>query len=462
MKIPHFVIIKVILVLIMTACLAEPALSSSSGTQSGETQELTLSLAVSMAMQNNPLLRAAQYGREIADAQVEEAQAGRWPMLQFSETFTRSNNPVFAFGSLLEQGHFEPSNFDIISLNNPDPLNNFRTALNLRVPIFDQLASGTRIAQARIGQEQADHRNDLFRQQVRMEVVRTYYGVLVAQARKEVTAEAVKMSEADGKRIRDRFNTGIIVQSDLLAAEVQIADFRQQQIQAEGELVTAYAALNTALGLPVSTPQDISGVLAEKTFSVGDLEELLRSALFNRPDYSHAVSGVRSSEESVRGAWGQYLPRVDFFTSYGISGRDLSSGSSDYMVGAGLTYNIFDLGRSGKLDQARASQSMAIAEQEHLANQIRFEVMRAYQQFISAQGRVKVAGGTVDQAQEVLRIVQDRYQTGMTTITEVLRAQTTLVRTRLNLLAARYEKFIGYAQLLLSCGQLIDIQEFES
>jgi hypothetical protein len=40
---------------------------------------------------------------------------------------------------------------------------------------------------------------------------------------------------------------------------VQSAEFRQEQIQRIGELATAEAALNTALGLSVDTPQRLSG-----------------------------------------------------------------------------------------------------------------------------------------------------------------------------------------------------------
>jgi outer membrane protein TolC len=462
MKDLRFLTTRILLALVVTVCFPYPADSTSPDPQPDDSRELTLPLAVDLALRNHPWLRAAQSGREIIDAQLEEAKGSRWPTLQFSETFTYSNNPVFVFGSLLEQGRFGPSNFEINNLNNPDPLNNFRTALNLRIPVFDQLESVTRIEQARIGQEQAEHHKEMVRQQLRLEVIRAYYGVIVAERKREVTEEAVKLAESDGKRIRDLFNTGLVVQSDLLSAEVQIADFRQQRIQAEGDLITAYAALSTVLGLPFSSALKVSGDLKEKIFPLAGQEEFLRLALLHRPDYARAAGGVRATEEKVRGAWGQYLPRVDIFSTYGISGKDLVSGSSDYAVGAGLTYNIFELGREGKLDQARAARSVAVAEQERLANQIRFEVTRSYQQVLSARERVKVAEGTVAQAQEVMRIVGDRYQAGLTTITEVLRAQTTLVRTRLNLLFSRYEYFVGYANLLMAAGRLTDVQPFSS
>ena len=441
------------------AMTPSPALVSS---QPDREETLTLDQAVDWALRNHPLVRAAVSGREVVEAQLREAQAGYWPLFQFSEIFTYSNNPVFVFGSLLEQSRFGPQNFNIDSLNNPSPITNFRTALILKVPIFSQLETQTRVDQARIGQEQAEKQQDQVKQQVRLEVIRNYYGVLVAEGKREVAAEAVKMVEAEVGRIRNFYETGMVVQADLLAAEVQLSEFRQQEIEASGEVVTMYAALNTALGLPIQPPQKVGGRLAEKNFALPGVEDLLQAALARRPDYARAALAVRAQEKRVRGAWGQYLPKVDVFSTYGVSGRDLTSGSSDYALGAGLTYNFFDQSRSARLDQARAAQLMASAEQEHLSNQIRLEVVRAYQQYVSARERLTLAAKVVAQAKEALRIVQDRYQEGLTTITEVLWAQTAFVRTRQNLLGARYDYYLGYAQVLIVSGQLTDVQPFVS
>jgi outer membrane protein len=423
---------------------------------------LTLPLAVELALRANPLVRATASGRKIAEAQLEEARAGRYPVLQVHETFTGSNNPVFVFGSRLEQGRFTQQNFALRALNQPDSLANFRTGITLKLPLFDQRQSGTRIAQARLQQQQADAQTNLVEQQIRFEVLRAYYGVLVAQARQEVADEAVKLAEADVKRSRDRVEAGSIVQSDLLAAEVQLAEFRQQQIQAAGEIVTALAALNTALGLPTHTPQQVRGALVEKTFELASQEEWLRLALLHRPEYARAGLALRSTEEQVRGARGEFLPQLDLFTSVGLSSHNLTRGSSDYTVGASLTFNLFDAGRRARLDQARAAANLAAAEQEHLVNQIRLEVVRAYQQYIVARERLAVAARVISHATEALRIVQDRYHEGLTTITEVLRAETALVRARLNVVAARYDHYVGYASILLASGRLTDVQPFVS
>ncbi len=431
--------------------------------QAGAPEELTLPLAVEIALRTNPLMRATAAGRQIADAQAQEAKAERFPLVQLSETWINGNNPVFVFGSLLEQGRFAQRNFDLRSLNNPDPLNNFRFGVTIKLPLFDGRQTSTRVAVTKLNQKQADTQTDQMAQRIRFETLKAYYGVLLAQTKKEVADEAVRLAEADVKRSGDRVETGTTVSSDLLSAEAQLAEFHQQRIQATGEIVIARAALNTALGLPVDAPQNVSGRLVDKTFNVVSQEGLMRMALDHRPDFSRASLAGESRREQLKGARSEFLPRVDVFANAGVSANKwIYDGSGDYLIGASVTFNLFDAGRKARIAQARAAAELAASEQEHLANQIRLEVVRAYQEYVSARERLLVAERVISHANEALRIVQDRYHEGLTTITEVLRAETALVRARLNLLAARYDHYVGYANVLLATGRLTDVEPFTS
>ncbi len=455
MKIVSFVLGIVLL----AGSLSKVGLAQNDATQTGP---LSLSRAVEIALQRNPATKVTAAGRAMADAELREARTGRFPLLQASENFTASNNPVFVFGSLLEQGRFTTKNFDLNSLNHPSSLSNFRSAVTLQVPIFDQRLTETRVKQARIKTGQADLQADRVEQQLRFEVVRSYYGLLLAQARLNVADEAVKTAEADVKRARDMFESGLVVHSDLLAAEVQLSEFRQQKIQANGEVVTAIAALNTALGLPTESSQQLSGQLSEKNFTVESIEALRAQALQNRADYQIAILSTHASAAQVRGARGEWLPRVDAFVTAGASSHYFAGGSGDYAAGASVTFNVFDAGRKARIDQAHAAESMANAQAEQLANQIRFEVVRTFQQYVSARERLAVVAQVEAQATETLRIVQDRYHAGLTTITELLRAETALVRARSDVLNARYDQYVGYANVMLAIGQLKDVAAFGS
>jgi outer membrane protein len=423
---------------------------------------LTLVDAVEIALRRNPLTRATSGGRQLADADLSEARSHRLPTLEATGSLIRSNNPVFVFGSLLEQGRFGPANFAIDSLNHPDAINNFRSSLTLRFPVSDQRETQTRIATARIQQQQAEQQTSLVEQRIRFEVVKSYYGVLLSRAKVRVAEEAVKTAEADVKRARDLVETGLVVQSDLLAARVQLSQFRQQQIQMTGELATALAALNVALGLPVETPQEPLGELVDRRFTIDRVEVLSSQALQSRPDYQRALLSSKATTAQLHGARGEWLPRVDAFVTAGRSSEHFTNGSGDYAAGATVSFNLFDAGRNSRIARACAAQSIANAEQEQLANQIRFEVVRAYQQYVAARERLEVVVEVSAQASETLRIVQDRYHAGITTITELLHAETALVQARSDSLAARYDQYLSYANVLLATGQLNDVRVFGS
>jgi outer membrane protein len=423
---------------------------------------LTLTEAVEIGLQANPLTRVAAAQRQLAAAQFAEAQAARLPVLQASENFTGGNNPVFVFGSLLEQGRFGPANFDIRALNQPQFLGNVRSSLTLRWTIFDRWQRQSRLQQARIGQAQADRQTEVIAQQIRFTVLRAFYDLLLAQANVQVADEAIRTAEADVKRTRELVEGGMVVSADLLAAQVQLAEFRQQKIQFTSDVATGRAAINTALGRPANTPLDISGQLSDREFTVASEDDLIQQALLHRPEYERAKLAVDSSEQRLREAKGQRLPRVDAFASVGVSGRSPVTGSSDYTVGTAVSIDLFDAGRRARVDQASAVGAEARAQQEQLGNQIGLEVVRAYQQFLAARERLVVANAATDQAREALRVVQDRYRAGLTTVTEVLRAETALVRAQTNVLASRHAYYLSYASILLTTGQMNDVHAFVS
>jgi outer membrane protein TolC len=228
------------------------------------TNELSLSQAVEAAIKNQPLMQAAQLGIDLADARISEARKGHLPSLQIAQRVSRSNNPVFVFGSLLEQGRFGPQNFALTSLNNPDPLMNVRTAVLANLPAFDGMKTSARVDQANIVRDQAVFSKTLAEQRIRFEVLRQYFGVLVAMANRQVAGDAVRLAESDLNRTTDRLDAGLAVESDRLAAQVQLAEFTQQRIASEGTVATALISLNVAEWFSAGKPIQPDGHARKK------------------------------------------------------------------------------------------------------------------------------------------------------------------------------------------------------
>lgn len=421
---------------------------------------LTLDEAVTLALTENPRIRMASSGEAVAVARLRQAQSTWLPQVGVSETFTRGDNPVYVFGTLLEQGNFGPENFDPNFLNNPPELDNYRLAVTARLPVFDQLRRWSTISIAGTGVDQAKLQTEAARQMLRSYTVRAYYGVLVAEAREQVAAEAVKAAEAGTESIRSRFETGLVVESDLLAAEVQLSNFREQLIAAQGDKAVAYKSLANVVGIPSDTPLHVNADLTPPSFPDTPYAELLAAGMEKRPDVQIASLGRKQAALGSRIAKGQFLPRVDTFANWGQSGETISDQNDDMVVGVSVSWNLLEPGRAYRVSEARALELGAEASVDQVKNDAELDILAAHSRYMTAKQRLIVGEAAAAQAAEAARIVHDRYDAGLTTITEVLRADTTAVGARLARLAANYEYMTGYAELLRATGQFESIAPF--
>jgi len=423
-------------------------------------QPVTLDQAVAAALSTHPQILQSKAGIETAASRIQQQTSSRLPKVQISELITHGNNPAYVFGSLLEQGRFGSDSFAIPALNNPAALTNLRSAITTSVSIFDGHRTAAQIDAARESRNQAELSLHLTEQSVRFEVIRAYYGLLVARSARSVTDQAVRTAESNVQRVQDRLRVGLVVDSDLLSAQVELANLRRQQIQAQGDIVTVEAALNTWMNVSVDASPQISGTLTDKTFQIDSQEVLIQRAMEHRPDYAVASSIVRAAEDRVREAKADALPNVRAFADIGFSSPNLTSGSSDYTFGANVTFDLFSAERKARSNEARSTQSSARAQQSERENQVRLDVVRAVQQFRTAEQQLDVARSSVEQAREALRIIQDRYDLGLTTITDLLRAQTEFVRAQMGVLESRHAYVVGYAAVLLATGELTDVRSF--
>ncbi len=421
---------------------------------------LTLRQAAAEALSRNLQITAATSEVDAARARLNEARATWLPVVDASANSSRSDNPVFVFASLLEQGRFAPQYFDPNFLNNPPIFRNDRLTLTVKYALFDQMRRYDMTKQAGHGVTRARTAAEETRQQILSEVIARFYGLTVAEQRRAVAAEAVRAAEAAAKATRDRAEQGLVVESDRLAAEVQLAQLRQQEIADAGEVDIARAALAMTLHRPLMERIVVESALPEKTFALMDLAAATEQALATRGEVASAQAARAAAELQLRTARGSLLPRLDAFASWGASGTTFTRRNSDHTMGLIASIDVFDAGKYARISEARAGLEGARAMEAMMRDKVVMETVTAWNRDNAARQQLDVATTAVGQAEAAARIVQDRYENGLTTITEVLRAQTALVGARLALLAARHQTITGYAELLRSTGGLRDIDPF--
>jgi len=186
------------------------------------------------------------------------------PHLSFSETATRGDDPVYVFGSKLRQQRFNSADFALNKLNAPLPFDNFSTRLGGSWNLFDSCASWHGVNRAKHVNEAVEHQLDRADQELAFRVVSSYYEVLLAGKQLEVAEQADKTAQSIMDRSQARFDSGLVVESDLLTAKVHMAGRRQEVIRTTNNLETARAQLNTAMGMPIESAFHLTQELAER------------------------------------------------------------------------------------------------------------------------------------------------------------------------------------------------------
>ena len=429
------------------------------GTATISAEPLTLNQAVAESLQKNPMMISAAASVDMAEARAAQARSGWLPRIDATASSTQSDNPVFVFGSLLEQGRFGQQHFDPAFLNDPSSLRNDRLAFNIRYTFFDQFRRLNVTRQTRNNVSGSKHVAEELRQQTIVGVLRAYYGAALADQRRVVTATAVKAAESEVASIRDKLAEGLIVESDLLAAEVQLAEFRQQLVDAEGAVAIARASLATFLQRPVHEPIEISAAIPAKAFPAVALEDAIASGA-SRSDLAAARATVDNARLELQSARGSLLPRLDGFASWGASGRTFTTGGADRTFALVASIDLLDVSKFARVAEARAGREAARAAETAARNRVTMEIVTAWHHLRSAEQRVALAAKAATQAEAAARIIRDRYDNGLTTISDQLRADTAVLRAQLDLLAARHDHVIGQAELLRATGGLHDVESF--
>jgi outer membrane protein TolC len=425
--------------------------------QQAQPASLTLQQAVTVALEKNPLRKAALADTKAASSDVREARSFLMPRLTFSETATRGNDPVYVFGSELRQQRFTTADFALNKLNSPVPFGNFATRFGGSWNLFDSFASWHGINRAKKMTEAAGQQLVRMDQEIVFRVVRSYYQVLLAAKQLEVAEQAAKTAQSIMDRSQSRFDSGLAVQSDLLTTKVRMAARQQEVIRARNNLEMARAELNTAMGIPLDAPAEPSEALAERALPVPALQEVEKQALANRPDLKRVQSEEAAQRQSVAMAKSAFGPRVNAFAGWELDNPTFMAGGggNNWLGGVEVQFDIFEGGaKRAELSRQRAVEEKAVAMRQVASDEVRLDVRRAYYNLDSARQEVEVARAAIAQAQESLRIDQDRYDGGLTTITDLLGAEETARRSQTDYWEAVYRFHTSYSDLELASGSL--------
>jgi outer membrane protein len=382
---------------------------------------LTLEDAIRRAQGETADARALASAIGEANARVQRAESGFWPRVDVTETVQRGNQPVFVFSSLLSQRRFTAANFAIPALNHPDPVTNTRTAVALEQRVFDSGLTRLGVQAATLEREAASASRDAARQDLAFRAAQAFVQVLQLEATARATDAAVAAAESDRERARARREVGLVTEADVLAVDVHLADMRQRQISASGDLAVARMQLAEAVGLPLTVSVVPVRPVSRPAPANGDV--LVREALTTHPDLRQADVHLQLADNGRRTARAALLPSVGVQAGWEFNGATLGAQQSSWVIGAEMRVNVFrGFADTARMSEAVHAQTRATAERERVERRIEVDVRGALAQLAAARAREDAGRAALSQARESQRIIRDRYESGLATVTDVLRA----------------------------------------
>jgi len=413
-----------------------------SDTLNSEIISISLEEALKRAEDNNAKYLQTSLDLGIAKEQALSADAIFLPQIVASYNALLSNNPLNAFGFKLNQGIATEADFNPELLNNPGITRDYYGEISVNQTLLNVDAIYKRKG-ARLMYDMKKMSRKHALEFLRFNVKQAYLSIALSYNNFEVFKKAVNTAREFEKRTKSMYNEGLIQQADLLEAEAYLLDMQTKFQKARSEISNSCDNLSFIMG-------DEAGVLYSTTKEMWNIDGQIEfSNVSNRKDvlaYKIGLKAAKSMENSYKM---KLLPRINAFGLYQLHDNTmLSFDKKTYMMGVNLSWKLFSgMQRKHEIKTAKLNTAKMNSRLNELQRQVKLEYNKTIRQYNDLQLENEHALLMVKQTSEALRIQNDRYKEGLSTVSDLLRIQTQLAKNSLLLEMAVFKKNITIAYL---------------
>ncbi|HUL30709.1 MAG TPA: TolC family protein [Thermodesulfobacteriota bacterium] len=284
-----------------------------------------------------------------------------------------------------------------------------------------------------------------------------YFTTLRAEKFLVVAQQQVEQFQAQLEVTKSFFDVGLVPKNDVLLAEVNLANARQSLVKAANDLATAKASFNILLRRDIDTPFEVVDILTYKAFLLS-YGESLNEAFRLRPEIKTAQLNIDQAKESVKIAAAGFFPTFNLVGAYNRNSSEAELGmfrTRGWSIGTTATMTLWNWGNTAfQVGANRVKVKQAEDAKTQLMESITLEVKDDYLNMQVAEKNIKVAETAIEQAQENLRMTEERYKYQVATQTDVVIAVTTLTQASTNYYGALSDFNVAKAQLERGMGRM--------
>ncbi|NOX69825.1 MAG: TolC family protein [Gammaproteobacteria bacterium] len=408
----------------------------------------TLQEAWLIATAEDLTIEAAEFRVAAAESDLAAARGSRWPTLVASASATQFNEtPAFDFS-----GAGLPGQLPLFGGSSQ-----LMADARVTLPLFTSGMISNSVQAAKSSVQVQRLRSQAHAQDVRLKVAENFIGVLRASSALRVAESLVSSLTRHVADINDMFATGAVAKNDLLAAQVSLAAAKQRQLQARNNVDLTKAMYNKGLGRRLADPVNLDDKLPglDSRLVPESLQVLTETAFSNRSELDGLRSAAEATGARAQSTRAKSRPQLSLVGGYTALENSFLNRQDFWSIGFGVQWAVFDANRSRDKASALSMQSSALyREYRDLQSVVELQVHSAWLQMNETVARIKLAEGAIEQANENLRVVRDRYRNGEGTNTEVLDAEGLRTVSRSNYDNARYDAAYARYRLARAVGVL--------
>ena len=446
-----------------------------------ETLSIDLKQATRIALENNYELAAASHKVDEANSGVKIAWTNFLPGINARARYTRLDEepyidasgfgkmfaPFMApFDDLVAKGYLDPSTLSGLSgTGGPGKIivgddDNYSINLSLEQPLFTGFALTNNLKIANYQRDNSELSLRRSKDNIWLRTTLAYWGLVRTIEYVKVTEEAITQLKSHIGDLRNLLQAGIIIENDLLRAELALSNAQLQNVRAANGVRLANTALCNVLAIDQSTviaPTETPSISNDALLSLDDLS---RQAIASRPEYLKVANNLKILDrvKAIRKA--EYLPKLAFVANYDWKQPNREYEPEFYRswnINLVATLNVFNWGqRHYEIQKIKAQKRQLMELHKQLADHVRFEVRQAYQLVEESRKVVKIAEQAVAQAEENFRVTSTNYEAGVLTNSDLLDAQNGLTQSRIALIQAKTQHMSAIASLQTATS---DIEE---
>jgi outer membrane protein TolC len=394
---------------------------------------LNLQQSIKMALESNLQISQARECIYGAEAKVLESQSLLYPQVNVLASYNRLG-PISSFS------------FSMMPGTPPIEMkfgveNSYNAGVSLQHTLFNWGRTRSGIEVSQIGLKMFESNLMVVQNNVAYQVVQLFYGILVTKEVIKVHDKTITALENRFSSTKERFEAGLASKFDLLVMEVQIASAKSRKIEALSSLKRLELLFKKLLNRPSDSEVIVTDSLGFESLSCGS-DSLIEAALSCRLELEHAKLQEEAALRQLEMTDSFNKPNLYLTVNYGFRNGyypnpDVLRGN--FNAGLGMSYPLFDgFKTSSQMDQIKANVKSTQIMSEDIKEAIVMEVKQAILDLQTNMEKILIEQMRTKQAEEALKIADERYTSGLISALDLLDSQTSLETAQLGYLQSVY------------------------